>query len=56
MRVNTDEDKRPGNVGKQKLLKRTRKLVVTTPVLVVAGKYKKCCFLNMAKIVSLWVY
>ena len=45
VRVNTDEDKRPGNVGKQKTIKKNKKVGRNDPCPCGSGKkYKKCCF------------
>lgn len=43
--INTNEDKRPGNVGKQKTIKKNKKVGRNDPCPCGSGKkYKKCCF------------
>ncbi len=45
VKVNTDEDKRPGNVGKQKTIKKNKKVGRNDLCPCGSGKkYKKCCF------------
>jgi len=43
--INTNQDKRPGNVGKQKTIKKNKKVGRNDPCPCGSGKkYKKCCF------------
>ena len=45
VKVNSNEDKRPGNVGKQKTIKKNNKVGRNDPCPCGSGKkYKKCCF------------